>query len=342
VSAAFFDADGDGDKDLYVGSGSHENEPGEATLQDRLYFNNGKGQFKRQADALPSGKPFVTSCVRAADVDGDDDLDLFVGMSLVPGHYGQTTQSFILENDGKGKFTPAINKHKGLTTARSVSDAAWADMDGDGDPDLVMCGEWEPVRVVINEKGRLTTVLNVQGMANTEGWWNCLLLDDLNGDGKMDIVAGNHGLNSRFKAGENTPMELYVGDFDQNGQQDAILCQFWGDRAYPVVQRNDLVKQMPVFKKRYLKFENYAGQTIQDVLTEEQRKNALFKKVVTLQSAVFWNLGSGKFEKQDLPLEAQISPVFSIASTTLRDAEARTCSPISNWPSMPARRSSRL
>ncbi|MCY7327229.1 MAG: VCBS repeat-containing protein, partial [Saprospiraceae bacterium] len=258
VTAVFFDADNDRDMDLYVGSGSNEFEPGEAALQDRLYLNDGRGHFTRSATSLPTGKPFATSCARPADVDGDGDLDIFVGMRLVPGNYGQSPTSFILLNDGHAHFQPALQQYPALKQLGMVTDAAWADVDGDRDPDLVVVGEWEPVRIFINEAGALR---ETAGLPGSNGWWNCLTPADLDGDGDLDFVLGNWGDNSRFKASAEQPLSLFVSDFDQNGRSETILCQYNGDQQYPLVGRNDLVKQLPMLKKKYLKFSDYQSQT---------------------------------------------------------------------------------
>ncbi len=311
VAAIFFDADGDKDVDLYVGSGSNEFDPGAAALQDRLYLNDGHGHFTRSAASLPTGKPFATSCVRPADVDGDGDLDLFVGMRLVPGNYGQSPTSFILLNDGHAHFQPALQKYPALNNLGMVTDAAWADVDSDGDPDLIVVGEWEPVRIFINDAGVLR---ETAGLPGSNGWWNCITSADLDGDGDLDFVLGNWGDNSRFKASVEQPLSLFVSDFDQNGRSETILCQYNGDRQYPLVGRNDLVKQLPSLKKKYLKFSDYQSQTITDIFTAQQLAAATRKDAYLLKTSVLWNRGQGKFELTALPWAAQQTPVFAIAA----------------------------
>ena len=313
VTAAFFDADGDGDADLYVGSGSSEFQPGEPALQDRLYLNNGRGKFTRKKDALPDGKPFATACAAPADVDGDGDVDIFVGMRLIPGHYGQSPTSFILENDGKAHFIPNLQKYPALQQLGMVTDALWTDLNGDRLPDLVTCGDWEPVRIFLNKNGTLEDGSEKAGLKNTEGWWNCLQAADLDGDGDIDFVLGNEGLNSRFKASVEHPLELYAGDFDQNGQDEAILCQYNGDTAYPLVLRGDMAKRLPLVKKRFLKYADYAGKTMSDLFEPVVLGEATVRRTRILASCLLLNQGDGQFKLQALPPEAQRAPVHAIA-----------------------------
>jgi enediyne biosynthesis protein E4 len=309
--AAFFDADGDGDLDLYVASGSSELDPGAPALQDRFYLNDGKGNFKRKPDALMEGKPFSTGCVAPADVDGDGDTDVFLGMRMVPGHYGQPPASIMLLNDGKGYFTPAMQEYPELAQFGMVTDAAWADLDGDRDPDLVVCGEWEPIRVCYNLGGRL----QVTALPNSEGWWNTLEIADLDKDGQPDIVAGNHGTNSRFKANQTKPISLYINDFDGNGRDETVLCQFNGDKAYPLPLRNDMVRQMPILKKKYLQFDQYKNQTIEQIFDVPTLAKATKKQAVQLASGVFYNKGGQAWEWQILPSAAQTSPIHALLVT---------------------------
>ena len=310
VTAVFFDADGDGDPDLYAGSGSNEFEPGEPALQDRLYLNDGRGHFKRKADALPASKPFSTGCVRPADIDNDGDTDLFVGMRLIPGRYGQSPTSFVMLNDGSGRFTPIPLKDDQGHDLGMVTDAVWSDIDGDKDPDLIIVGEWEPVKIFQNNGGKLRLLKGLLPKSN--GWWNCIRAADLDGDGDEDFVLGNWGLNTRFKASSEKPLSVYVADFDANGREESILCQYNGDRSYPLVQRNDLVRQLPMLKKRFLKFDDYKNRTIDDMFTPEQMAGAIQKEAFELQTCVLWNRGGGKFELTALPLSAQQTPVFAI------------------------------
>ncbi|MBN8684576.1 MAG: VCBS repeat-containing protein [Chitinophagales bacterium] len=309
VTAAFFDADGDGDADLYVGSGSNEFEPGDAALQDRLYLNDGRGRFSRFAEALPGNKPFATSCVRPADFDADGDTDLFVGMRLVPGHYGRPAFSFLLKNDGKAHFQVVPPAMVGL---KSATDAQWVNLNGDQYPDLAVVSEWEPLRIYLNENGQLREQ-KTSGLENTHGWWNALQAADLDGDGDVDFIAGNHGLNSRFRAAAEKPLQLYVHDFDANGIDETILCQYQGDKSYPVHQRADLVRQLPILKKKYLKSTDYQGQTMTDIFTPAQLAQALVLKAEQLQSCIFRNMGNGRFRVEPLPAAAQRTPVYAIA-----------------------------
>jgi enediyne biosynthesis protein E4 len=312
--ATFFDANGDGHLDLYVGAGSNADEPAAPALQDRLYLNDGRGTFRNAPDALPPGKPFATACVRPHDVDGDGDTDLFVGMRLLPGHYGQAPQSFVLLNDGQARFAPAPPaQYPALQQLGMVTDAAWADLDQDGSIDLVVSADWEPLRVIYGAGG---AALSPQPtVIAPSGWWNCLTLHDLDLDGDLDLVAGNFGYNTRFRASESFPMTLFWGDFDQNSRDETLLCQYEGDKLYPLNLRNDVVRQMPIFKKRYLHYHQYANQTAEQVLGPDALQRAQKKTAATLATSVVLNHGKRQWAAVPLPAPAQISPVYAIAVT---------------------------
>lgn len=310
----FFDADNDGDLDLYVASGGNEFPNSSSALGDRLYFNDGKGKLTKSPQLLPSFLYESTSCVRATDYDGDGDQDLFVGVRLQPFYYGVPSRAYLLQNDGKGNFTDVTQaKAPELLKIGMITDALWEDYDKDGKPDLIIVGDWMPITILKNNKGSLNPILNTKGQIPTSnGWWNCIKSGDFDKDGDIDFVIGNHGLNSRFRAAAEKPVEMYVNDFDQNGTAEQIICQYEGEKSYPTALRQDLVAQMPGLKKKYLKYSKYANQTITDIFTPEQLKNAIHLKAYTLQSSLLINDGNGKFKIKPLPLAAQFSPIYGI------------------------------
>ncbi len=311
TDALFFDADGDRDLDLFVCSGGNEFSAGSSGLLDRLYFNDGRGNFTRSPQYLPTGFE-ASSCVQAADYDNDGDLDLLVGVRLRPFLYGVPANAYLMQNDGKGNFIDVTaNVAPALREAGMITDALWSDFDGDKDPDILLSGEWMPLRLLVNEKGRYSPASNT-GLDAASGWWNCIKAADLDNDGDLDIVAGNHGLNSRFRASKQKPVVMYVNDFDQNGTAEQIICMYNGDKSYPMVLRHDLVSQMPGLKKKYLKFESYKDQTITDIFTPEQLKGALKPEVNELRSTVFINDGKGAFSMNVLPIEAQMAPMYGL------------------------------
>lgn len=312
LGASFFDADGDGDLDLYVASGGNEFSAGNFALKDRLYLNDGRGNFTDTKTVQPAGRLESSSCVKAADFDGDGDLDLFVGVRVLPFYYGVPPNSYLLQNDGNGNFTDVTDQlAPSLRKVGMVTDAVWLDADGDGDQDLALTGEWMPVKLFLNEGGKLNEH-PYPALQQTSGWWNCLEAADVDNDGDMDLIAGGHGLNSRFRASEEKPISCYINDFDQNGSVEQIICQYNGDKSYPLVLRHDLISQMREMKKKYLKYESYKGQTIEDLFTPEQLKNSIVHEVVRLQSSLLINDGKGNFKVQNLPMEAQLSPVYAI------------------------------
>jgi len=315
LGSTFFDADGDGDLDLYVCSGGNEFSNVSSALLNRLYLNDGKGNFIKSPQLLPTQKFESTSCVRAADYDQDGDLDLFVGVRLEPFRYGLPMNGYVLNNDGKGNFKNVSEKiAPGLNKLGMITDASWADVDGDKDQDLVVVGEYMPVSIFINDHGKLTNRTAEFGLKMSNGWWNTILPVDLDGDGDIDFIAGNHGLNSRFRASVEKPVTMYVNDFDRNGSIEQIICTYNGDKSYPMALRHDLISQIPSLKKKYLKYESYKDATITDIFTPEQLKNALKLEVYHLSSSVLINNGKGKFEMKELPVEAQFSPMFGICT----------------------------
>jgi hypothetical protein len=314
VAALFFDADNDGDKDLYVCSGGNEFGPNDPALKDRLYHNNGKGTFSRSLIPLPLSVNSNSSCVTAADFDADGDLDLFVGQRLKPLSYGLPVNGCLLQNDGKGKFTDVTKElAPTLLNMGMVTTAEWIDYDNDKKQDLVIAGEYMPVMLFHNEGGKLKNVSNQAGFAKTNGWWNRLLIADVNEDGYPDIIAGNHGLNSRFKASVQKPVSMYVNDFDENGTIEQIICQYNADISYPMVLRHDLVALLPALKGKYLKYDRYKEQTVKDIFSKQELKKALKLEAYIMETSVFINNKNGSFTQKSLPIEAQFSPVFGIA-----------------------------
>ena len=312
----FFDADGDGDQDLFVCSGGNEFSANSTQLISRLYINDGKGNFTKSPQLLPSATIFESaSCVTAADYDGDGDLDLFVGVRLKPFMYGYPCKGYILQNNGKGIFTDVTEQTApALTAAGMITDAKWFDYDKDGKPDLVVTGEYMPVRIFHNENGKqLKEVTTAADLQNSNGWWNRLVIADVNGDGYDDIVAGNHGLNSRFKCSENKPVSMYVSDFDENGSVEQIITCYNGEKAYPMALRHDLVAVLPYLKKKYLKYESYKEQTIDDIFTKDQLAKAIKLEAKEMRSSVILNNRNGTFRMKALPMEAQFSTVSGIA-----------------------------
>jgi hypothetical protein len=311
----FFDADGDGDQDLYIACGGSEFSSGSSALADRLYLNNGRGIFSKSAQILPAGHYESSSCVHPADFDGDGDLDLFVGIRLRPFLYGVPVNGYLLENDGRGNFTNVSEeKAPGLKDVGMITDMAWTDADGDQDPDMVIVGDWMPVKLFINEQGRFTDRSGSSGLSGTEGWWHRITAVDLDGDGDTDLVLGNHGLNSRFHASPEKPISMYVNDFDMNGNVEQIICQFNGDTSYPVVMKDDLVKQIPALGGVYKTFQSYSGQTISDIFSDDILQRSVVLKAHMLESVSLINDGQGHFQIRPLPAESQLFPVYAIAT----------------------------
>ncbi len=312
VDCLFFDADGDHDIDLYVVSGGSDG----TAMDDRLYLNDGKGNFTKKIDALSQGKPLAGSCIAPCDYDNDGDIDLFLGIQLFPLKYGIPVSSYLLKNDGKGIFKPLQIPE--LKEIGMVKSATWADIDGDKRPELIIAGEWMPITIFKVNNDKLTKIKS-NGLDNTNGWWNTVTVADMDGDGDLDIVGGNLGLNSRFKGDQNHPMTMYVGDFDNNGSTEQIICQYEKENLYPCVLRHDLVQQLPSFKKKYLEFKNYRDETISKVLTQEMISNAKKYTASNLKTTLFINDGKGNFTVKELPIEVQNSMVYSILAQDLNN-----------------------
>jgi hypothetical protein len=310
VDAVFFDADGDGNEDLYIVRGGNELSIGDPLLSDLLLINDGKGGFTK-------GKlPFMShngSCVRPCDFDGDGDIDLFVGSRSVPGAYGLSPDQFLLENDGHGHFTVVSDDRiKAFKNIGMVTDAAWMDWDKDGHPDLVLVGEWMNVSIFRNDKGYFRDVTSAAGLDETSGWWNCIRVADVNGDGYPDLICGNLGLNSMLKASVKEPVEMYLNDFDNNGSLDQVICSYQNGISYPFASLDELSAQITGLEKKFPRYSDFGNLTVKEIFGENAIKQSIVKKAELFESCVFLNNGNGTFRIDKLPVFAQFSPVRDI------------------------------
>jgi hypothetical protein len=309
VAAAFFDADGDGDRDLYVVSGGNEFWEGDP-LRDRLYLNDGRGRFHRAEGALPD---FFHngSCVVPGDFDGDGDIDLFVGSRVMSRHYGVIPPSYLLENDGRGKFRDVTaEKAPALGHAGMITGATWLDYDGDGRLDVIVVGEWMAVTVFRHEDGRLVDRTAEAGLASTNGWWNSISTADLNGDGRQDLVLGNLGLNSMLRASRNEPARLYIGDVFHTGTPAQILTSYRHGVSYPFAGRDELIQAAPALRQRYPTYASFGASRIEDIIPQQEMRQARVLEAYTFTSAIALNRGSS-FELRALPTEAQFAPIYA-------------------------------
>ncbi len=311
TDAVFFDANGDGEPDLYVVSGGYGPQS-DSSYQDRLYLNK-NGVFQKDITALPQAL-VSGSCVRSADVDGDGDIDLFVGGRVVPGQYPLAPQSALLINDGKGHFTNEITCwSSSLPSLGMITDAKWLDVNNDKKPDLILCGEWMHLYCFQNDGGKFKDVSASYFDTTLKGWWNRILITDLNQDGKPDIVAGNWGVNSQLHAKATEPIELFYNDFDGNGFIDPLLCYYIQGESRPMASRDEVTDQMISLRQRFPTYDAYADATIHDILTPGQFATA--HKLTTSYLNTCWFVNKGDhFEKHELPIQANYSPVYAIAA----------------------------
>jgi hypothetical protein len=312
VDAVFFDANGDGRPDLYVASAGNEFGGRNDALRDRLYLNDGDGNFHRSLDALPALFE-NSSCAVPADFDGDGDIDLFVGSRVVPQQYGTTPNSHLLENDGTGHFTDVTpQKSEALERAGMVTSAAWTDYDGDGHLDLVVAGEWMPVRVFHQEGGRFVDRTSAAGLAGSDGWWSAVSVADLNGDGRPDLVLGNLGLNSPLRASAKEPARLYVDDFANDGSLEQILTFYKHGVSYPFQGRDDITRLLPGLRSRYPTYASFGASRIEDILPAASLGRATVRQATTFATSVAINSANGTFTLHALPVEAQFAPVRAV------------------------------
>lgn len=307
TAVIFFDADGDGDPDLLIGSGGNEFYRDDPALQDRLYLNDGQGQFRLAPEALPAyyGQ---TACLRPADFDQDGDLDLFVGIRSIPGSYGLSPDSYLLENQGDGRFLLNQTAMPRLEDLGMVTDAQWTDTDQDGDLDLVIVGDWMPITLLRQQAGQF----QLEQLPHTAGWWNTIEVVDIDGDGDEDWLAGNFGWNSTLRPSPEAPISLYLGDVDGNMSLDPILTYFREGKEYTIEDLDGLTKQLVFLKKRFRQYEQFASSTFTEVFDKMDRLRMRKKEVHTFATSLVLNQGGGQYELRPLPVAAQVAPVFAI------------------------------
>ena len=308
-----FDADGDGDLDIYMASGGVELSQYSDLLYDVLALNDGNGNFTTTNQKLPNTEArSSTGAVAHGDIDGDGDTDLFVGERLAINKWGKPVSGFILSNDGKGNFEDVTsNVCPELAEIGMITDALLEDLDGDKDLDLIVVGEFMPITIFSNNGGKLTKLELDESLS---GWWNVVKAVDIDNDGDLDIVAGNHGTNSKFKTTPDHPIRLYYNDFDNNSFPEAIMTyESEEGNIYPYALRHNLAARLPILKKKFPDFESYKNATIEDVFSKEQLESSIVYKADELRSLVLINDGNMNFEKVILPKTVQISPMYAIA-----------------------------
>jgi hypothetical protein len=311
VDAVMADIENDGDLDLVIAAGGDEYRGTEEPMKQRAYINDGKGQFQR-ADPFPT--LFMTaSCVLATDFNGDGLVDFFFGGRAIPWKYGLTPNSYLMLNKGNGQFEDVTKQiSKDLSKAGLVKNGAWADIDSDGDQDLVLAIEWEPITIYYNQNGRLEK----QTIDQKNSWWNFALPADFDGDGDLDILAGNTGQNSRLKPSEKEPLELYIHDFDNSGNVQQLMSYYVKGKKIPFANYEDIIKAFPSLKKKYLYAKDYAKASMEDLFGASVLNKAVKRSINTLESIYYENTGQGKFVAHTLPASLQWS---SLQAATITD-----------------------
>lgn len=322
MGVLLFDVDNDKDLDLYIVSGSYEFKPDSPALQDKLYINDGSGHFQLNEQAIPA---FLKSgsCVKAADYDHDGDLDVFVGGRVEPNAYPKPVSSYILRNDtsnGQVKFTDVtVQIAPKLQNIGLICDALWSDYDNDGWQDLVLVGEWMPVTILKNNKGKLEPLTQNGALAGKSGWWTSITSGDFDNDGDMDYIAGNLGLNTLMQATNTQPVSIYAKDFNNDGFYDAIPTVYFPDeegklKEFPFNTRDDLAKQFIQTRQRFQNYAKFSEATIDQILKPEELKDALVVKANWMKSSYIENKGNGQFEIKELPMQAQFAPIYGMVA----------------------------
>lgn len=312
VDAVFFDANGDNNVDLLVVSGGNEYAGITKPLQDRLYINDGNSKFAK-SPSFP--QTFVNkSCISVADVDKDGDIDVFMGTLASATAYGIPQTSYLLINDGKGNFTKALQEKIALTNIGMVTSSAFTDVNKDGWQDLIVAGEWMPITVFINKNGTFTKTT----IPASTGLWQTIFVDDVNKDGNADILCGNWGRNNKFCSNKDGVLNLYVGDFDKNGRTDQLLSYSLQKKEYPFLAKDMVEQQLPLLKKHYLSYTEYAGVVMKDVFYGWIDTINPFV-AERLGSSVCFGDGTGTFFLNELPAELQVSPIFCFQKISTPD-----------------------
>jgi hypothetical protein len=313
MAALWLDHDGDGDLDLFVASGGPDVAAGDPRLRDRLYRNDGAGKWTREEGTLPDVRD-ASGHAAAADFDRDGDLDLFVAGRLVPGLYPDAPPSRLYRNDG-GKFVDATAElAPALLQAGMVTSALWTDVDADGRLDLLVAAHWQPIRLLRNDGKGLVDATAAAGLAAHSGWWNSLCAWDCDGDGDLDYVAGNQGLNTKYKANPDHPARLFFADFDDNGTRDLVEAKYEGDNLLPVRGRSCSSQAMPFLVTKFPTYEQFAGSLLKDIYPQQKLDTCGKLEATTLASSLLRNDGTGRFTIEELPRRAQIAPIYGMVA----------------------------